>query len=392
MLFRSGEAGSPWTPRTRVSAERYRIASFQGNAVDPERLDAPTLASFDVVVAHASALDRLSPEEHDALDVALRRDGVGLLVLGSREPILDVPGAGPQPSKPSADEVARGHSPTRADSVRSPLGSPWLPPPNPSTDVSAGLRETRVHLFDGTSLDTPVPVLATELVVPPAGQALAQDPQGRPIVAWVPRGRGRWACSIVLDSWRWRQRGQGDDYAHFWSTLLSAMARPMTASSGAWSVAEASLPVFVDQPMSLVWSDGSDTPPPTAEVRAHGAPEDLAIPLSLDRLPSEPSRGRAVFWPVHPGWHTVRALPAGPTFDFYVQPSRALPGVRAQQESDATRSTSGEAATPRAVDPTPGPGSWSRPLTRLTAFLVFVFAAACLWTSVGRPRLRPDPR
>ncbi len=382
------EAGSPVTTRTRVSAERYRVASSPGTAVDLERLDAPALASFDVVVAHAAAVDRLSLEEHEVLDLAIRRDGVGLLVLGLHEPNHDVTNAGPQPSTPSVDEVARGPSPAGVVSGRSRLTSPWIRQPDPSTDASVSLREIRVHLFNGIRLESPVFVLAAELVVPPAGQALAQDPQGRPIVAGSSRGRGRWACSIVLDSWRWRQHGQGHDYAHFWSTLLSALARPRTASSGAWSVVEASLPVFVDQPLSLVWSGAPDRPPPTAEMRARRATDESAIPLSLNRPPLEPSHGRAVFWPAHPGWQTVRALPAGPTFNFYVQPAQALVGVRAQQESDVARRTAGEDATPWAVDPSPNPASWSRPMSRLTAFLIFVFSAACLWNSETGSRLR----
>lgn len=382
------EAGSSWTTRTRVSAERYRAAASDGNAVHLERLEAPALASFDIVVAHASALDRLSPEEHAILDVAIRRDGIGLLVLGLQESSHDAPNDKPQPSTPLADPVARGPSPAGTSLGSSPLVSPWIRPPSPSTNASVGLRETRVILFNGLHLESPVSVLGAELVVPPAGQALAQDPQGRPLVAGTSHGRGRWACSIVLDSWRWRQHGQGDDYARFWSTLLSALSRPMTASGDAWSVGNASLPVFVDQPISLVWSGGPASPTPAAEVQAHGAPEAPAIPVSLNHHPSEPTQGRAVYWPIHSGWHTVRAQPAGPAFNFYVQPPQALPGVQAQQESNAVQRSSDTPATPQMIVPAPTSASWSRPMTRLTTFLLFVFSAASLWINTSGTQFR----
>jgi len=386
------EAGSPWTARTRVSAGRYRVASLPDAAVAMERLTAPALASFDVVVAHAAALDRLPPEEHAVLDLAIRRDGLGLLVLGSQEPSLDEPNDGPQSSTPSADPVARGPSPAGTPPRRSPLVAPWIRPTGPSTNADMDTRETWVGLFNGLRLESPASVLRAELVVPPAGQVLAQDPQGRPLVAGTSRGRGRWACSMVLDSWRWRQHGQGDDYARFWSTLLSALSRPMTATAGTWSMGNASHPVFVDQPIPLIWSGAPDTAPPAAEVQARGAAEAPAIPLSLNRPPSEPSRGRALFWPVHPGWHAVRALPAGPTFNFYVQPPQALPGVRAQKESDDARRNSNTAATPWTADPSPSPSptpaAWFRPMTRLTAFLLFAFSAACLWSSVAASPFR----
>lgn len=377
------ETGSPITTRTRVSTERHRISSSSNTAIQLEQLTAPALASFDVVVAHASALDRLSPEEHQSLELAIRTEGVGLLILLPQESSDDPGTNGPPPSTtPSGDDAPR-HSTPDAVAGRSPLVSPWIRRLNPSSSASVTRRETRIHLSNGIRLESPVSVPASELVVPPVGQALAQDPQGRPIVATGSLGRGRWACSLVLDSWRWRQHGREGDYAHFWSTLLSAVARPVTASTGAWSVEDASLPLFVDQPVTLVWSGNPDAPLPAAEVRAHNAPGEPSIALSLNRHPSESSQGQAVFWPVHPGWHTLRTLPTGPTLDFHVQPSHALPGVQARKQRDAAQRTRGDSTPPPPVTTSPKPASWSRPLIRLTGFLGFVFSVACLWPQRG---------
>jgi hypothetical protein len=146
-----------------------------------------------------------------------------------------------------------------------------------------------------------------------------------------------------------------------------------------------SLPVFVDQPLSLVWSGAPETPPPSAEVRAHGATDEPSVALNLNQDPVEPSQARVVFWPMHPGWHSVRALPAGPTFDFYVQPSQALPGVRSQQRQDATQRTLGLTANNPAVQPTIESASGHRPWTRWMSFLAFIFSVACLWTQRAAP-------
>ena len=378
------EAGSPVTCRTRVSADRHRIASFPVNPVQLERLDAPSLASFDGVVAHANALDRLSPDEQQSLEKAIREEGLGLLILSPQEASDDGASERTTPTTPSVND-ARRPSTVQPVSSRSPLVSPWLRQPQPAPDASVASRETRIHLFNDIRLDSPVSVLASDLVVPPAGQVLAQDPQGRPLVAGRSLGRGRWACSLVLDSWRWRQQGQDDEYARFWSTLLSALARPATASTGAWSLRTGSLPVFVDQPLSLVWSGAPESPPPSAEVRARGAKDEPAVALNLNPDPAEPSQARVAFWPMHPGWHTVRALPSGPTFDFYVQPSHALPGVRAQRQRDATQRTLGLTANNPAVQPTIEPASGHRPWTRWMSFLAFIFSVACLWTQRAAP-------
>jgi hypothetical protein len=64
---RGGIPGDHPDPRQHRPLPRRRL----GHGTDPVELDASrcaALESFDVVVAHASALDRLSPEEHQALE------------------------------------------------------------------------------------------------------------------------------------------------------------------------------------------------------------------------------------------------------------------------------------------------------------------------------------
>lgn len=382
------EAGSPVTTRTRVSAERYRVASAVGNAVDWERLDAAVLAAFDVVVIHAAALDRLSPAEHVALELAMRRDGLGLLILGSIESEHEAPNQGPQTSGSAAPLDAAGVSRPRVAFGNSSLVSPWLRPTTPSTEAPVAPRETRVRLCNGIDMESAVSVLAAELVVPPGGQPLVQDTQNRPLVVGASLGRGRWALSIVLDAWRWRQHGRGDDYARFWSTLLSAIARPVNPSAGAWSMAEATVPAFVDHPISLAWSSAPDVSLPTVEVQPRDVASAPAIPLTLNRSPSEPSHARAVFWPQHSGWHTVRALPSGPSIDIHVLPAESLPEIRAQFVSEAARRASIASVALPAVAPAFHQTAGTRPWMRFMAFLLFVSSAARLWRDDPSFRIR----
>jgi hypothetical protein len=359
------DSGSPCTTRTRVSSERYRVAASHAGPVELERLDATALASFDVVIAHASAVDRLSPEEQGFLDAAIRQQGLGLLVLATQR---------------SSPEVSR----------QSSLVSPWLRSSQNSTNAESGLRETRIEWSPGGQSETPVSVLAMERAVPPAGQALAWDSQDRPVVAWISHGIGRLAGSLVQDSWRWRQHGQGEDYARFWSTVLSAVARPINHSASAWSIEEPSLPLFVDHPVVLTGSGAPDIPSPAAEVRAFDAPAAPAVLLGLGRHASEPTLSRAVFWPVHSGWHTVKALPSGPSLAFYVHPSQALPGVRAQRERDAGERSPGLAASPDPQTSVAKAPAWLRPMIRLLAFLSFLLGAGRLWSAAALCRF-PAP-
>ncbi|MGE4182964.1 MAG: hypothetical protein AB7J34_24350, partial [Limisphaerales bacterium] len=333
-----------------------------------------------------------------------RHVGIGLLIHVSSQPRDFGPDENPPPPAQSASPADTAPQPSRERSGKSPLVSPWLPTGAHEADATAGRRETRIELSDGIHLESPVMVLAAELRIPAAGLVLARDPQGRPLVAQASLGRGRWAYSIVLDTWRWRQHGHPDDHARFWSALLSSIARTKTTttttSQGSWSLSEASQPFFVDHPVTVFWSGAQEIPPPPAEVRAGGARGEPAIPLRLSPLLAEPSLGQAAYWPIHPGWHKIRAIPDGPTLDFYVHPSQALPGVRAQLADDAARRVP---ALPPASASAPMPGredrsSFSAPESRrwirLTAFLAFVSSAAGLWSRGagtlvrGRPGIR----
>lgn len=386
------QAGSTVRTRTRVSAERYRVSTPVGAPEDREveQGEALSFGSVDVVVAQAAALDRLLPAESESLDLAMRQDGLGLLAF---DPVAAVRGeandAGQPSSRPIQGEFAVDSSAGAGSTPKRPLTSPWVVRFKPSVDPSDRTRETRIRLFDGTVMDAPVSVLAAELVVPPGGQIMVTDPQDRPLVASWGQGRGRWVLSLVVDSWRWRQHGQGNDYAHFWSTLISAVARPAPQSSGEWSVGDPSLPSFVNQPVSLVWLGEPDVPLPEVEVRSLEVPDAPPIPLSLSREPQEPSRARSVFWPVHSGWHSVRALPAGPTFEFDVQPSTALPAVQAQRRQDADRRISETRAAEEPRDSWQARSSSSslRGRVRVSAFVLFVISAAGLWSLPRRPRV-----
>jgi hypothetical protein len=246
---------------------------------------------------------------------------LGLLILG-RHPASSTRRGTRQPAR--HPERGRARIPRATASGNSPLVWPWLRSSSPSVPTfPAGPRETRVHLFDGVRLDSPSPCSRRNSWFRPADR---HSPRIRRAArSWPARFRWAWTMGVLDRSWI---PGDGANTGEATTTrasgppLLSALARPLPASSGAWSMAERPrFPSSWINPISLVWSGAPDTPLPDrgGPVARHARTEP-AIPLSLNRSPLEPSKGRAAFWPEHPGWHTVRALPAGPTFDFHVQP------------------------------------------------------------------------
>jgi hypothetical protein len=382
------ESGTSFLTRTRVSAERYRVSASPEVPVpaDWQTFHAGGLDRWDIVVAHAAAVDRLSVEEREALDRAMRQDGLGLLVMGPPGVDREVETRTDASSVVAAEGgTLAGRFSDAASTTPEPLVSPWVLLPSASADPSETSREARIQLGDGRFMNTPVAVLAMNLQVPSGGRSVALDTLGRPLVAWCAHGRGRWARSLILDSWRWQQHGEGADYARYWAGLLGQVARPVAEATEGWAVVPPSSPMFVDQLVGLIWSGSADVPLPMAEVQALEVPGDPVLPLNLSRVGRDLTGGQAVFWPVHPGWHSVRALPAGPAVDFYVQPADALLGVQAQRQLDADARRSHASVTQQPLESARRPSDRWGWLTRVTAFLVFVVSAGALWAMRRRP-------
>lgn len=217
------DAGARVTARTKVSAEHFRWTSANGARGEFAVVAGDVLGEFDVVLTTERALAWLSPGEVEALVVAVRDGGLGLVVT-------DEPYA----------ELARG-----------PL-VPWsLPAPAAESEP----RRTRLRLADGTALDEPVAGLPAELPVIPQGRAWARDPQERTLVAEIAFGRGTVARSLVTASWGWLQRGRAADYALYWSRLLGAVARREGRTT--WRQIRSAAPCFVGEPLRWVRQDGS---------------------------------------------------------------------------------------------------------------------------------------
>ena len=300
-------AGASVTARTRVSAESVRFTTANGASAEFATLNAAVLAGFDVVVTRALALRELPEEELAALEIAVREEGVGLIVVCGTD----------NPSDTSAL-------------------FPWKFRPLGSERGDDEARLTRIRLEDGTEIVEPVNVPSAELIGPGAARPVARDSQQRPLVAAVRRGQGWVVGSLVGETWRWLQGGHPEAYAAYWSVLLSAVARPAAAADGRWTLAPEARPLLVGESVALGMLVAPTGPIPAATLRRRGEPETTASPLHLLRDPREPSRVRALVWPSEAGWHEARALPGGAAISFYVHEAAALPAAAVQARHDVT--------------------------------------------------------
>jgi hypothetical protein len=142
----------------------------------------------------------------------------------------------------------------------------------------------------------------------------------------MPRGRGRIALTLVRETGRWQRENDPRAFAAYWSALFTPVARKSDA--GRWVLAS-SAPVFVDQPVELIWRGPQPPVSKTGLVTEAGTTAAGAV-VPLAPEPGGPGLWRSTFWPRRSGWHRV-AMPGGPSLDFFVH------GAGEWQALDAAR-------------------------------------------------------
>ena len=358
-------AGGTLAARTLVGQDRYRFESAHDPPPQFTAVDAPLLAGFDLVLADGRALAALPPSERDALRAAVADTGLGLLVLADDATLPGAAGVSP--------EAEAAFFPWKLSPLADPAGE--------------GDRTARVRWPGQTRpVDIPVPSAPFEIAPQDGQTTLVRDGQGHTLAAAQARGRGQLALTLVRETGRWTRENDPAAFAAYWSALFTPLARKASAAdAGRWTLAGGDAgPVFVDQPVTLVWS-GKTMPAPgpgTVRAEADAGGDGATLPLAAD--PGEPGRWRTMFWPRRSGWQRVTmpsATGAGTALDFFVCPAGDWPVLDAARRRMATARF---AETSRATSD----GSPSRALTTGEAnvpvpagawFALFLAGAGYLW-------------
>ena len=348
------EMGGSFRSRTRVGEDRYRFASTAGEAADFAAMDRELLANVDVLLLERAALIALSADERQAIRVAVRDDGMGLLITPSAEG-----------SSVNDDEVIE----------ETEFFLPWSFISPPEVDDDHG--PPRFARLTWTGLSAPVeeavPLDAVDVELKSGQRKLVGDAQGRTIVATTRHGRGEVGVSLARDIWRWQLADQRLAVAGYWSLVLSQIAQRQ--SSDRWRIAnDVTVPLFVDQPVELRYSTVATTVT-RGEITSESGGGPVSLPLAQD--PDEPTTWRSTFWPRHPGWHRVSAA-GGAQLDFFVQEPTAWASLGPARRTAATKAA--------AVQPTDPPSSHVvPPRPAVSGFAVagfyalFVCSAGYLW-------------
>ena len=333
------EAHYPVALRTTLSRGLVQTEFVNQPSRPLSRLTPALLAAYQVLVADAATLARLSAAEAQTLQLTLRAGKLGLLVLADAAAPL------PRALPARADFIVRAR-PAAAAAAPLPLTWPGAP---------AGLRAA----------------LPAQLRPGPAVRALVSGPGQLLLAARRRVGLGFVVVSVVPTTFQWALQGRAPAYAAYWTRLLDA-AGPPAAPAATWRVA-GRWP-RPHEPLTLLLAGAlppaQSGPQPSVALAAGGPVVRLALRQDT-RLPEWSS---AQFWPAAAGWHRG-AGPDRAGQHFYVYPAAAWPGAAQQQYQQARRQRpAAVAAAGRAADATSWeswPAAWF--------YGLFLLAAGYLW-------------
>lgn len=367
-----GERGAMLATRTKLSRDLFRISALNGAREEIEVLDQAAVDAFDLVLADARAIAKLTEPERDVFNKAVRDRGLGLLIIADETILTKLPSQTP-------------------DAKTEDFLSPW----KLARDAGSPDEEDRLSRLQWSGSDLvpvePLPVPPVEIARQNGQRPLVRDGQGRALVVATGRGRGQMALTLVRETWRWPQAGDAGAFAGFWSFLMSELTRPDLEFAGHWDVTNGSSgPLIVDQPIGLQWTGSPDRAPMPGQVTWEGAPDATPLPLAQDE--SQSTRWQTTYWPRHAGWHHVSSPGGGRDLDFLVSESSAWPTLRAHARTAATeRMAAFSTATPE-VPTRPAP-SGAPPIEpwRGWFFALFFACLTYLWLE-SRSRLATKNR
>jgi hypothetical protein len=140
-------------------------------------------------------------------------------------------------------------------------------------------------------------------------QPLVNDIQNHILVNTSLAGAGRLAFTTISNTYSWVLGGNKDDYADFWSLLISKAARKMPVTEN-WSVTS-QLPT-VNESMQLQL-ETSSVP---GQINADSS-IPMAIGIAPEQNPAIPFEWNNTYWPATTGWHSVKQNNGQPAW-FYV--------------------------------------------------------------------------
>jgi hypothetical protein len=155
----------------------------------------------------------------------------------------------------------------------------------------------------------------------PATQTLVTDTQNHSLVSCSLAGSGRLVFTTISNSYNWMLAGDKDDYAAFWSLLISNAARKSPVSDR-WHIN--GFPT-VNEPVDLQLQSAKSPGKIVAESSV----------IASDQNPQIPFEWNTHYWPAKVGWHSIKQN-NGQSQWYYVYSKNDWLSVKAAERLAAT--------------------------------------------------------
>jgi hypothetical protein len=321
------DRGHTITLRYQLSRNIYRHEFANSEQKKINRIESEMLSDFDLVVADADVLKKISAGERKQLTTSLRQ-GLGLLILFNESP---------QQNKSLDDVLGISFVATKTDTAYVPIVSGTT---------------TMVRTLGATALPE-------ESFTP-----LLQTADRKILSGYRFHGIGKSGFNVTTETYRFLIEGNEGAYAAIWTPLLSQLSRKKQENFSIHILTEQ--PIYTDEPVSIEILAASGKPSLIAD--------SMRIALTEDVLIDDRWIGKA--WFDKPGWHTLTKPGDSTVVNLYVYKNDELKSVRLhnQQRLNSLRQVS--------KDRQPVGASVSyEPISSAWFFISFLIAAGFLWLS-----------
>ena len=317
--------------RTAISRNKYSKEFVNLAALPVTSFQSTTINQFDVVIADAKALKKMSPAETGVLQNSIDQKGVGLIIKADS-------------SLPTNGFYNRNFG---LISIKDPESKALL-----IHAADTGFR------FKPLQADGILYLRSTT-----SNQPVFYDQQNHPLVSEALFGSGKILIQPVANTYQWVLSGNKQDYEKFWSTLLSAAAKQKEVKEF-WYAAE-SLPV-TDKPVSIQLMHATDTMP-VAQVGTDK--------VYLQQNATLPYKWNGTYWPRNAGWQTFIATD-GNVVNWYVFDKNNYRNLQSIQKVNITQQNIKGIYNARN---TTQAASQRVPISLIWFFFLFVLSAGFLW-------------
>jgi len=318
--------------RTRISKDKFSQDELNTTAVDAANINAGMLGKFDMVIADDDELSKLNAAAVNSLQTAVNQ-GLGLMIRLSD--IKPVSALGRQFRLYAAAD-------TSSKSVRPVI-----------MGTAAALR--------------PIPAAQAFYIRPePAEQVLVKDKGTKVLLSANIYGDGKIVGSAVASTYQWILAGAQDDYARFWSDVISKTARKEDRP-----VSWRTIPVFpvAGGQTALIYETNTSGLIPSIAVNGQKISplQHISLPFSWE----------STFWPQQTGWNTVKTAdnPAGHFFVFGKQDWKSLNQQQLLSENIYYSKNNME----KAKSPLAGTETLEKQVSVWWFFALFLLSAGYIW-------------